>query len=115
LTSDHIIGALDSQHHDPSWSDGEKDASQVIREAGERASVKHGFYNLTKEQVGRDWQGKDIMNDHQGKALREGCHEREWARMSVSSRKKNNTKRNLVIVTTKSKSKMQTVSNGHVS
>jgi len=55
------------------------------------------------------------MNDHQGKALREGCCEREMARMSVSSREKNNTKRNLARVTTKSKRKMQTVSNGCVS
>src|SRR5882724_12446348 len=77
--------------------------------------VKNGFSNLTKEQVGQDQQGKDIMNDHQAKAPREGCHEREWAQMSVSSREKNNTKRNLVRVTTKSKSKTQTVSNGCVS
>jgi len=33
---------------------------------------------------------------------------------SVSSREKNNTKRNLVRVSTKPKSRMQTVSNGHV-
>ena len=43
------------------------------------------------------------MNDHQGKALREGCHDRD------------NTKRNLVRATTKSKGRMQTVTNGHVS
>jgi len=55
------------------------------------------------------------MNDRQGKALREGCHEREWAQMSVSLREKNNTKRNLVRATTKSRSEMQTVSNGRVS
>ena len=36
--SDHIIGALAGQPHDPSWSDVEKDASQVIWDAGERAS-----------------------------------------------------------------------------
>src|SRR5882724_12503588 len=36
--SDHIIGALAGQPHDPSWSDVEKDASQVIRDAGERGS-----------------------------------------------------------------------------
>jgi len=59
--------------------------------------------------------GKDVTNDHQGKSLREGCCEREWAWMSVSSREKNSTKRNLARATTKSKSKMQTVSNGHVS
>jgi len=39
--------------------------------------VKNGFSDPTKEKVGQDWQGKDIMNDHQGKALREGCRERE--------------------------------------
>ena len=58
---------------------------------------------------------KDITNDHQEKALREGCHEREWAQMSVSSREKKNTKRNLVRVTTESKSRTQTVSTGCVS
>jgi len=31
-----------------------------------------GFSNPTKEQIGQYWQGKDITNDHQGKALREG-------------------------------------------
>jgi len=48
------------------------------------------------------------------KALREGCHEREGAQMSVSPREKNNTKRHLARATTKSKSKTQTVSNGCV-
>ena len=57
--------------------------------------VKNGFSILTRGQAGQDWQVKDITNDRQGKALREGCHEREWAQMSVSSRKKNNTKMNL--------------------
>ena len=76
---------------------------------GQRCQVP--VSNLTKEQVGRDQQGKDVMNDHQGKALKEGCCEREWAWMSVSSREKNNTKKNLVRVTTKSKSRMQEVSN----
>ena len=33
-------------------------------------TVKNGFSDLTKAQIGRDWQGKDITNDHQGKALR---------------------------------------------
>src|SRR5882724_1673413 len=82
---------------------------------GEDTGVKNGFFDPTKEQEGRDHQGKDLKNDHQGKALREGCREREWARMSVSSREKNDTKRNLLRETTKSKSRMQTVSNGHVS
>ena len=54
------------------------------------------------------------MNDCQGKALKEGCNEREWAQMSVSSREKANTKRNLARVMTKSKSRTQTVTNGHV-
>jgi len=27
----------------------------------------NGFSNPTKEQVGQDQQGKDLMNDHQGK------------------------------------------------
>ena len=57
---------------------------------------------------------KDITNDCQGKALREGCHERKKAQVSVSSRVKKNTNRNLARATTKSKSRMQTVSNGCV-
>ena len=76
--------------------------------------VKNGFSDLNKEKVGRYQQGKDIMNDHQGKALKEGCREREWAWTSVSSREKNNTKRNLARATTKSKSRMPTVTNGYV-
>ena len=47
--------------------------SSHLKRAAQGASVKNRFYDLTKEQEGRDWQGKDIMNDHQGKALREGC------------------------------------------
>jgi len=35
-------------------------------------TVKNGFSDLTKEKVGQDWQGKDVMNDCQGEALREG-------------------------------------------
>jgi len=54
------------------------------------------------------------MNDFQGKDFEEGCHEREWAWMSVSSREKTNLKRNLARVMTKSKSKMQTVTEGCV-
>jgi len=53
--------------------------------------VKNGFSDPTKEKRSRSAR-KDVMNDHQGKALREGCHEREWAQISVSSREKNNTK-----------------------
>src|SRR5882724_6433840 len=78
-------------------------------------TVKYGFSDPTKEQEGRDRPRKDIMNRHQVKALREGCHERKEAQMGVSSREKINTNRNLVRVTTKSKSEMQTVSNGRVS
>ena len=77
-------------------------------------TVKNGFSDLTKVQEGWDRQGKDVMDDCQGKALREGCCERKKAWVSVSSREKN-TNRNLVRVTTKSKSEMQTVSNGCVS
>ena len=76
--------------------------------------VKNRFSDLTKEQEGRDRPRKDVMNRHQVKALREGCCERKEARTGVSAREKINTNRNLVRVTTKSKSKTQTVSNGHV-
>jgi len=68
----------------------------------------------TKQQEGQDRQGKDITNDHQGKALREGCHERKKARTSVSSREKKEANRNLARATTKSRSEMQTVPNGCV-
>ena len=77
--------------------------------------VKNGFSELTKEQKGRDQPRKDVVNRHQVKALREGCCERKGARAGVSSREKKNTNRNLARVTTKSKSRMQTVSNGCVS
>ena len=89
--------------------------SAFMRTPTSETCVKNGFSNLTKEQEGRYRRGNDITNDHQEKALRDGCHEREWAQMSVSSRGKNNTKRNLARVTTKSKSRTQTVSNGRVS
>jgi len=78
-------------------------------------AVKNGFYNLTKEQESRDWPRKDIMNRRRGKALSEGCHERKKDWMVVSSREKINNNKNLVRVTTKSKRKTQTVSNGRVS
>src|SRR5882724_11157396 len=45
------------------------------------APVKNRFSDPTKEQEGQDQQGKDVTNYCQGKALREGCHEREWAQM----------------------------------
>jgi len=54
------------------------------------------------------------MNDLQGKALKEGCCEREWAQMGVSSTEKTNTKGNLARVMAKSWSEMQTVTNGCV-
>src|SRR5882724_5423759 len=78
-------------------------------------SVKNGFSDPTKEQEGRDQPRKDVMNRRQVKALREGCHERKEAQVGVSPREKMNTNKNLARVTTKSKSKMQTVSNGRVS
>ena len=46
-----------------------------------------------------------------GKALREVCCEREQAQMDVPSIEKTNTKEDLDIVMTKSRSKMQTVTN----
>ena len=76
--------------------------------------VKNRFSDPTKEQEGRDWPRKDIMSRCQVKVLREGCHERKEARTGVSSGEKINTNRNLARVTTKSKSKIQTVSNGCV-
>jgi len=53
------------------------------------------------------------VNKHQVKALREGCCE-EVGSDECSSREKKNTNRNLARATTKSKSRMQTVSNGCV-
>ena len=41
--------------------------------------VKNGFSDLTKEQKGRDWPRKDVVNRHQVSALREGCRERKEA------------------------------------
>ena len=76
--------------------------------------VKNGFSDPTKAQEGQDRPRKDVMNRRQGKALSEGCHERKKAQMVVSSREKINNNKNLATATTKSKSEMQTVSNGHV-
>jgi len=76
--------------------------------------VKTRFSDPTKEQEGQDQPRKDVMNRRQVKALREGCRERKEAWMGVSSREKINTNRNLARATTKSKSEMQTVSNGCV-
>jgi len=55
------------------------------------------------------------MNEHWEKVFRVGYHEREQAWMSVSPTGKTNTKGDLARVTTKSKSKTQTVTNGCVS
>src|SRR5882724_3367188 len=77
-------------------------------------SVKNRFSDPTKVQKGRDRQRKDIEGDHQGKALKEGCCERRWARTGVSSREEINTNRHLARATTKSKSRTQAVSNGRV-
>ena len=49
------------------------------------------------------------MNDHWGKALREGCHGREQAQEVVSSTEKTITKEDLARVMTKSRSKMQSL------
>src|SRR5882724_12633578 len=76
--------------------------------------VKNGFSDLTKEEKGQDQPRKDIVNRCQVRALREGCHDRKEAWVGVSSREKKNTNRNLARVTTKSKSRTKTVSNGCV-
>jgi len=73
-----------------------------------------GFPTQLKCKKGRDRQRKDVEGDRQGKALKEGCRERRWARTGVSSREEINTNRHLARATTKSKSGTQTVSNGHV-
>jgi len=64
--------------------------------------------------MGQDLYRIDTMKDGQGKALREGCCEREQAQKDVPSTEKTNTKEDLARATTKSGSKMQTVANGHV-
>jgi len=65
-------------------------------------------------QIGQDQHRIDIMNDHWEKALKEGCHEREQAQTDVPSTEKTNTKEDLARAMTKSRSKMQTVTNRHV-
>ena len=77
--------------------------------------VKNGFSNPTKEQIGWDQCRKDITNDHWEKALKEGCCEREQAQTDVSSIEKTNTKEDLARVMTKSRSKLQAVTNRCVS
>ena len=54
------------------------------------------------------------MNECQEKALREGCCKREQAWTGVSPTEKTNTKGDLARAMTKSKSKLQTVTNGCV-
>jgi len=39
--------------------------------------VKNGFSTRLKSEKVKIRQGKDITNDHQGKASEKGCHERE--------------------------------------
>src|SRR5882672_5676822 len=63
--------------------------------------VKNGFSDPTKVKIGRDWPRKDVGCERQGKALEEGCREREAARKSVSSTEKINTKENLARATAK--------------
>src|SRR5882724_1374156 len=81
---------------------------------GRNALSRTGFSNPTKVQEGRDQPRKDIMKRRRGRALSEGCHERKKAQTVVSSREKMNNNKTLVRATTKSKSEMQTVSNGRV-
>jgi len=64
-----------------------------------------------KVDIGKEKTSQMIVKE---KALREGCRERKKARTSVSSRERMNTNIDLARATTKSKSKMQTVSNGRV-
>src|SRR5882724_12747000 len=85
-----------------------------VRELFIEKGIKNGFSDPTKAQEGRDQPRKDIMNRHRGKALSEGFCERKKAQTVVSSREKINNNKNLARATTKSKSKMQTVSNGRV-
>ena len=63
--------------------------------------VKNGFSDPTKVKIGRDWPRQDVGCECQGKALKEGCREREAARKSVSSTEKINTKENLARATAK--------------
>jgi len=63
--------------------------------------VKNRFSGPTKFQEGQDQCRNDVKSDCQGKALKEGCCEREWAWESVSSTEKMNTKRDLTRVMVK--------------
>ena len=74
------LGQLDSQQRFlESW---ESQGAQSPRcELGDNSGsqgelgVRNGFSNPTKEQIGQDQCRKDIMNDCQEKALKEGCCE----------------------------------------
>jgi len=59
------------------------------------SAVKNGLSNLTKVQEGQDQLGNSIKSDHQGKALKEGCHETREAQMGVYSIERMNIKRRL--------------------
>jgi len=60
-----------------------------------RACVKNGLSDPTKVQEGWDRSRNNVKSDHQGKALKEGCHERREAWTGVSSTENMNTKRRL--------------------
>ena len=62
------------------------DGNQITIEGPKVRSVKNWLSDLTKEQEGQDWLRNDIKIDCQGKALKEGCHEREWAQVGVFHR-----------------------------
>jgi len=57
-----------------------------------RTIVKNRFSNLTKEQIVWDQCRKEVMNDCQLKALKEGCLERAWAWTGVPPTEETNTK-----------------------
>src|SRR5882672_5609903 len=79
-----------------SWCQQDKKVCQEV------VVFKNGFSDPTKFKIGRDWPRQDVGCECQGKALKEGCREREAARKSVSSTEKINTKENLARVTAKS-------------
>jgi len=61
----------------------QQDSSADAVGASQLDIVKNGLSDLTKVQEGWDQLGNDVKSDHQGKALKEGCHERREARMGV--------------------------------
>ena len=48
--------------------------------------INNGFSDMNKSQMGQDQQRKDMTDDHQGKALKEGFSEIRWAQMSAASK-----------------------------